>query len=75
MIMRPGPGWTHIENSAVWAHSSGARIHLAGFIRLPDGRRKALTDHCGGELGRRLVEINGTRRGLMVWAMNEMGQV
>lgn len=74
MILRPGPGWQHIAGP-MWVHESGARIHLAGFIFLPNGRRKYLHDHCGGALGRRLIEINDSkRRGLMAWALTELEQ-
>lgn len=72
LVMRPGPGWRYLA-SGVWEHTSKARIHIGGgMIRLPDKTHLTLCHWTDGELGRRLVKINGgnRKRGLMAWAMN-----
>lgn len=75
LVMRPGVGWKHLAGP-VWEHTSGARIHMMGIIRLPDNKTHlSLTDWQDGEMGRRLVRINGgnKKRGLMAWVMNLVG--
>lgn len=75
IIMKPGNGWQHLAGP-VWEHTSGARIHIAGLIRLPDKTFKSLNNWKESELGRKLVKINGCnrKRGLMAWAINLMKQ-
>lgn len=71
VVVRPGAGWKHMAGP-VWEHTSGARIHLGGMIRLPDGTHLSLHNWRGSEAGRMLVRINGgnRKRGLMAWAAN-----
>lgn len=71
IVMRPGSGWTHLAGS-VWEHTSGARIHTLGIVRMPDKTYHSLHRAVGDNLGRRLVQINGgnIKRGLMAWAVN-----
>ena len=68
--MRPGPGWKPISGS-VYAHISGARVHLGGFVKLPDGR--FLNENKWPECmdASMLIKINGgnRKRGLMAWAL------
>jgi len=75
LVMRPGPGWRHISGP-VWEHTSGARLSTMGVIRLPDKETYLfLNNWRDGELGRRLIRINGgnRKRGLMAWAVNLVG--
>lgn len=71
LVLRPGLGWEHLAGP-VWDHTSGARIHTAGIVRLPDKTHLSLYNWRENELGRRLVRINGgnKKRGLMAWAVN-----
>ena len=71
LVMRPGSGWLHL-GGPVWEHSTGARIHAGGMIRLPDKTHLSLSNWPESQLGRRLVLINGgnRKRGLMAWAVN-----
>jgi len=75
LVMRPGAGWRHLAGP-VWEHTSGARIHLMGVIRLPDKTHLFLNNWRESELGRKLIRINGgnRKRGLMAWAMNLVGR-
>lgn len=67
---RPGRGWSHVAG-AVYDHDSGMRLHLLGYLRMPDGRwlcgnawpevqRVSLAMHLTGQTGKRM---------LMVWAI------
>lgn len=69
--MRPGSGWNRLSGP-VWEHISGARIHLLGTIKLPDGTYLYVNNWKEGVLGRLLIQINGgnKKRGLMAWAAN-----
>lgn len=67
--IKPGPGWKHLAGP-VWEHSSGARVHTGGVIRLPDRTHLSLANFNESKVGRLLVRINGgnKKRGLMAWA-------
>lgn len=69
-VIRPGSGWRHIAGP-VYEHSNGTRVHIGGFVRLPNG--DFLNDSKWPECqdAARMIRINGgnRRRGLMAWAM------
>ncbi len=74
-VMRPGAGWKHL-GGPVWEHSSGARIHAMGVVRMPDKvtfRSMNNLNDCFE--GLRFVRANGgnMRRGMMAWARNLVG--
>lgn len=71
IVIKPGTGWKHIAGP-VWEHTTKARVHLGGTIRLPDKTYRSLYNWRESELGRRLIQINGdnTKRGLMAWALS-----
>lgn len=66
--LKPGPGWRHLAG-AVWEHSTGVRIHLAGMVLLTDTstvwgkswptQLHEIVRQCGGN----------RKRGLMCWAL------
>lgn len=66
--INPGAGWEYMAGS-VWRHSSGARIHLLGVVRLSNLSCHNL-NHIDGAMGRLMVRANGgnRKRGLMAWA-------
>lgn len=69
---RPGLGWQHIPESAVWDHSSGLRIHRIGMARLPDGRhvsRDSNAEWSHSHAAQKLTGYND-KRALMVWALS-----
>lgn len=67
--VKPGEGWEYMAG-AVWRHSSGARIHLMGVVRLSNRDCHNLNHISGGAMGRLMVRANGgnRKRGLMSWA-------
>lgn len=72
-ILNPGPGWTH-AGPAVYDHTSGIRIHVHGFCRLPGGY---IIRGCQWPESReldRFIRINGgnRRRGVMAWGLNKL---
>lgn len=69
-VMRPGNGWKHIFGP-VYEHKSGARIHMLGYVRLPNGEYLSDTKFPESQYAARFIRINGgnKKRGLMAWAM------
>lgn len=70
-FIKPGPGWHHI-GGPVYEHDNGARVHVAGLVKLPNG--EFLSDskwpECQGA-ARMIRACGGNRkRGLMAWAMD-----
>lgn len=71
MVMRPGPGWKQLKGP-VWEHSSGVRIHVAGYVLLGENVFLSLYEFGGAStIGQKLVKANGgnRKRGLMAWAL------
>ena len=71
-VMRPGPGWTHI-NGSVWGHRNGIRIHTLGLIRFPGDPHYPVRPDMGEWF--RLAMVNGgnRKRGLMALAIMLVG--
>jgi hypothetical protein len=69
-VMRPGPGWRHIAGP-VYEHSNGTRVHMLGFVKLPDGQFLNENKWPECNAAARMIRVNGgnRRRGLMAWAM------
>jgi len=67
----PGAGWRYLAG-AVWEHTSGARVHLMGMVRLPDMSFVSLNKYPECMEGYRLIKINGgnKKRGLMAWTVS-----
>ena len=70
LLTRPGPGWKYVGGS-VWEHANGSRVHLLGFVRLPDGRFLSASKWPESKDASLLIRINGgnRKRGLMAWAL------
>ena len=68
--MRPGGGWRHVAGP-VWEHAGGARVHIAGLVKLQDGRYLHANKWPECRDAERLIRVNGgnRKRGLMAWAM------
>ena len=69
-VMRPGSGWRHIAGP-VYEHSNGTRVHVGGFVRLPNGEFLSASTFPESQNAALMIRINGgnKRRGLMAWAM------
>jgi hypothetical protein len=69
--MRPGAGWTH-NGGSVWEHINGARVHLLGLVRLPNGDFLSANKWPDSREAARMIRINGEnrKRGLMAWALS-----
>lgn len=69
-MFRPGTGRKNVAGP-VRGRINGARVHLLGFVRLPDGRVLHANRWKEGLEACRLIRINGgnLKRGLMAWAM------
>ena len=70
-IYRPRPGWKQISGQ-VWEHTSGARIHTIGMVRMPNGKRWWINNWTESQIGHKMIAINGgnRKRGLMAWAVS-----
>lgn len=68
--MRPGDGWVHVAGP-VWEHAGGARVHIAGLVKLQGGRYLHANKWPECRDAERLIRVNGgnRKRGLMAWAM------
>ena len=68
--IRPGGGWKHVAGP-VWEHTGGARVHIAGLVKLPDGRYLHANKWPECRDAERLIRANGgnRKRGLMAWAI------
>ena len=74
---RPGKGWKAYEQSPVWEHVSGIRVHALGLCRLKDG---TIIDGSrwpeSNNLQKAVREQGGTnRRGLMVWGLEAAHEI
>jgi len=72
MKTKPGNGWKSL-GSGVYEHPSKIRVHIGGgLVRLKDHSFLRLNHFDEGELGRKLININGgnVKRGMMAWAAN-----
>lgn len=69
-VMRPGNGWKHL-GGGVYEHSNGIRMHMLGYIKLPNGDFLSSSTWPDSNVAARMIMINGgnRRRGLMAWAM------
>lgn len=58
-------------SASVWEHTSGARIHLGGLVRMPNGDHYHLNNWSQGTEIREMIRINGgsRKRGMMAWAV------
>jgi hypothetical protein len=67
---RTGPGWRHIAGP-VYEHRNGTRVHVGGFVKLPNGDFLSDSKWPESKDAARMIRINGgnLRRGLMAWAM------
>lgn len=70
MNIKPGAGWRHLYG-AVYEHQNGMRIHLMGFVKLPNGKFLDANKYPDSAAADRMIKINGgnRKRGLMSWAM------
>lgn len=55
-VMRPGVGWKHLAGP-VWEHSSGARIHCGGLVRMPNGDHYHLNNWAESEGVRKAIAV------------------
>lgn len=71
---KPGPGWTAPYQVAVYEHDSGARLHVMGYLRLPDGSEVSAFNWPESSTLARFIRINGgnRKRGAMAWARSKM---
>ena len=67
--MRPGSGWK-LLSGAVFEHESGVRVHIAGLVKLPDGRYLHANKWPECREAEHMIRVNGgnRKRGLMAWA-------
>ena len=67
--MRPCSGWKHLAG-AVFEHESGVRVHIAGLVKLPDGRYLHANKWPECREAEYMIRANGgnRKRGLMAWA-------
>ena len=74
--MRPGDGWVHVAGP-VWEHAGGARVHIAGLVKLQGGRYLHANKWPECRDAERLIRVNGgnRKRGLMAWAMAHNAEV
>lgn len=78
--IRPGPGWGCINS--VWQHTSGVRVHIGGMMCGRATETGGCRDIIAGGVYpmvtdvRRYIAMAGgnKRRGVMVWALHEMGE-
>lgn len=68
MRLKPGAGWS--SHGSVWVHENGARVHLAGYMKQPNGSWHSIHDVATGGEGMEWIEVNGgnVKRGLMCWS-------
>lgn len=73
---QPGPGWTHIAGG-VYDHQSGARLHMLGTVRLPNGEHISASQYSEASKVWFLIKANGDnrKRGLMAWARDVVQRV
>ncbi len=71
LIMRPGPGWNNLAGP-VWEHTSGARVHVGGLVRLPDMTFITSNKWPEAKEAALFIKINGgnKKRGLMAWSLS-----
>lgn len=72
-IVRPGLGWKRLAGS-VWEHSSGARVHCAGLVKMPSGVYYSIRNWAESKGMRKTIAINGgnVKRGLMAWCVSQI---
>ena len=69
-VMRPGRGWKYLAGP-VWEHVTGTRVHIGGFVKLPNGTFLSANKWPDSMEVDMMIRINGgsRKRGLMSWAM------
>lgn len=67
---KPGPGWHQVAGPVYEYGQSGARLHMLGTLRLPNGDHISTSQHSEARRSWLLVAANGgnRKRGLMAWA-------
>lgn len=68
---KPGAGWKHL-GGAVYEHSSGARVHTGGLVRLPGPVFYELNTWPASWEMREMIRVCGgnRKRGLMAFAVS-----
>ncbi len=72
-VMRPGLGWRHMAGP-VYEHTSGARVHCGGLVRMPNGDHYHLDNWAESAEIREMIKINGgnRKRGMMAWVASQL---